>query len=80
VPGVRLDGAALSRALVAPMALVFVVFGLTGLAMPVLPLHVHHGLGFSTFVVGVVTGASSRHRWSRGSGPATSATARAPTA
>ena len=47
----------LSRALLAPMALVFVVFGLTGLAMPVLPLHVHHTLGFNTFVVGCVTGS-----------------------
>ena len=53
----RLEGAALSRALLAPMALVFVVFGLTGLAMPVLPLHVHHTLGFSTFVVGWIAGS-----------------------
>ena len=53
---IRLEGTALSRALLAPMALVFVVFGLTGLAMPVLPLHVHHTLGFGSFVVGWITG------------------------
>ena len=53
----RLEGAALSRALVAPMAIVFVLFGLTGLAMPVLPLHVHHALGFSTTVVGWIAGS-----------------------
>jgi MFS family permease len=28
-----------------------------GLALPVLPLHVHQGLGLSTFVVGLVTGS-----------------------
>ena len=53
----RLEGAALSRALVAPMVVVFVLFGLTGLAMPVLPLHVHHALGFSTTVVGWTAGS-----------------------
>ncbi|WP_128002639.1 arabinose transporter [Piscinibacter defluvii] len=53
----QLEGAALSRALAAPMALVFVVFSLTGLAMPVLPLHVHRTLGFSTFVVGWIAGS-----------------------
>ena len=47
----------LQRALLVPMALVFMVFGLTGLAMPVLPLHVHHTLGMSTFVVGLVAGS-----------------------
>jgi len=53
----RLEGAALSRSLRAPMALVFVVFGLTGLAMPVLPLHVRYTLGFSSFVVGWIAGS-----------------------
>lgn len=38
------------------VAAVLVVFLITGLAIPVLPLHVHHGLGFGTFVVGLVTG------------------------
>jgi MFS family permease len=36
---------------------VFVSFLVIGLAMPVLPLHVHQGLGFSPFVVGLVAGS-----------------------
>jgi MFS family permease len=39
------------------MAIVLTAFLIIGLAMPVLPLHVHHDLGLSTFVVGVVAGA-----------------------
>jgi MFS family permease len=39
------------------MAAVFVAFLVTGLAMPVLPLHVHAGLGLDTFIVGLVAGA-----------------------
>jgi MFS family permease len=38
------------------MAAVFVAYLVIGLAMPVLPLHVHQGLGFGTFVVGLVSG------------------------
>ena len=34
-----------------------VAFLVIGLALPVLPLHVHQGLGLSTFVVGLVTGS-----------------------
>jgi MFS family permease len=44
-------------ALVPIMAAVFAAFLVTGLAMPVLPLHVHEGLGLGTFVVGLVAGA-----------------------
>jgi MFS family permease len=47
----------LRRALLAPMTLVFMVFGITGFAMPVLPLHVHHTLGMSSFMVGIVAGS-----------------------
>src|SRR4051794_21717678 len=50
-PGVR------ARALVTLlpiMGVVFVGFLVIGVAMPVLPLHVHDGLGLSTFVVGLV--------------------------
>jgi MFS family permease len=36
------------------MAMVFVAYLVSGLAMPVLPLHVHHDLGLGTFVVGLV--------------------------
>src|SRR5205809_2904345 len=39
------------------MGLVFIAFLVIGLAMPVLPLHVHQGLGFGTFVVGLVAGS-----------------------
>jgi MFS family permease len=39
------------------MAVVLIAFLVIGLALPVLPLHVHHGLGLSTFVVGLVTGS-----------------------
>ena len=38
------------------MAAVFVAYLVIGLAMPVLPLHVHQGLGLGTFVVGLVSG------------------------
>src|SRR5436853_3338595 len=43
-------------ALLPIMAAVFVAFLIPGLAMPVLPLHVHDGLGLGTFVVGLVAG------------------------
>ncbi|QOZ73854.1 MFS transporter [Bradyrhizobium arachidis] len=39
------------------MAVVFLAFLVIGVAMPVLPLHVHDGLGFGTFVVGLVAGS-----------------------
>jgi MFS family permease len=39
------------------MATVLCGFLVTGLAMPVLPLHVHQSLGMGTFVVGLVAGA-----------------------
>ena len=39
------------------MGVVFIAFPIIGMAMPVLPLHVHHDLGLGTFVVGLVTGS-----------------------
>jgi MFS family permease len=39
------------------MAVVLIAFLVIGLALPVLPLHVHQGLGLSTFVVGLVAGS-----------------------
>src|SRR4051812_35437267 len=39
------------------MGVVFVAFLVIGLALPVLPLHVHQALGFGTFTVGLVTGS-----------------------
>lgn len=46
-----------SLAPLAPIAgVVFVAFFVIGLALPVLPLHVHDNLGMSAFVVGLVAG------------------------
>src|SRR5829696_7315350 len=39
------------------MAVVLVAFLIIGLALPVLPLHVHQGLGLGTFVVGLAAGS-----------------------
>src|SRR3954468_2199192 len=44
-------------ALLPIMGVVLITFLVIGLALPVLPLHVHQGLGLSTFVVGLVTGS-----------------------
>ncbi len=44
-------------ALMPIMAVVLIAFLIIGLALPVLPLHVHQGLGLSTFVVGLITGS-----------------------
>jgi MFS family permease len=58
----RAAGAAVAEsrsatALLPIMGVVLVAFLVIGLALPVLPLHVHQDLGFSTFVVGLVTGS-----------------------
>jgi MFS family permease len=45
------------KALLPIMAVVLIAFLIIGFALPVLPLHVHHSLGLSTFVVGIVTGS-----------------------
>jgi MFS family permease len=39
------------------MGAVFIAFLVIGMALPVLPLHVHHVLGLGTFVVGLVAGS-----------------------
>ncbi len=39
------------------MATVFIAFLVIGMALPVLPLHVHQGLGLGTFLVGLVAGS-----------------------
>ena len=44
-------------ALLPIMAVVLIAFLVVGLALPVLPLHVHRTLGFGTFVVGLVGGS-----------------------
>jgi MFS family permease len=48
---------AVTSALLPIMAVVFIAFLIIGMALPVLPLHVHQRLGLSTFVVGLVTGS-----------------------
>ena len=47
----------IAAALLPIMGVVFVAFLVIGIAMPVLPLHVHSGLGLGTFVVGLVAGS-----------------------
>src|SRR5215475_9757413 len=47
----------LAATLLPIMGVVFVAFLVIGVAMPVLPLHVHDGLGLGTFVVGLVAGS-----------------------
>lgn len=39
------------------LATVFISFLTIGIALPILPLHVHRGLGFGTIIVGVVAGS-----------------------
>lgn len=54
-PGEAYEGAPLAA--IAPIAgVVFTAFFVIGLALPVLPLHVHDDLGMGAFVVGLVAG------------------------
>ena len=46
-----------STTLLPIMGAVFVAFLVIGMALPVLPLHVHQGLGLGTFLVGLVAGS-----------------------
>ncbi len=46
-----------TTALLPIMAVVLIAFLVIGIALPVLPLHVHQDLGLGTFVVGLVTGS-----------------------
>ncbi len=46
-----------TTALLPIMGTVFVAFLVIGVALPVLPLHVHDGLGLGTFAVGLVAGS-----------------------
>jgi MFS family permease len=47
----------LGRALLPVMAAVFIAFLVIGMALPVLPLYVHQGLGLGTFFVGLIAGS-----------------------
>ena len=55
-PGPRAGNPAV-LALLPIIAVAFLAYLVIGLAPPVLPLHVHEGLGLSTFVVGLVAGS-----------------------
>jgi MFS family permease len=46
-----------STTLLPIMGAVFFAFCVIGMALPVLPLHVHQGLGLGTFLVGLVAGS-----------------------
>jgi MFS family permease len=52
----RLAAGSVAGALLPLMAVVVVAYLVTGVAMPVLPVYVHQGLGLGTFVVGLVAG------------------------
>jgi MFS family permease len=54
---IETDRANLITALLPIMGAVLVAFLIIGLALPVLPLHVHQDLGLGTVVVGLVTGS-----------------------
>lgn len=56
-PSTNTTPASLIVALLPIMAAVAAVFLVTGFTMTVLPVYVHNGLGFGTFVVGLVAGA-----------------------
>ncbi|MFC5357982.1 arabinose transporter [Azospirillum himalayense] len=56
-PSRSTTGPGVAMALLPIMAVVLTAFLIIGLALPVLPLHVHQGLGLGTFVVGLVTGS-----------------------
>ena len=45
------------KLLVPIVGVVFVAFLVSGLALPVLPLHIRSDLGLGTFIVGLVAGA-----------------------
>src|SRR5690349_3989436 len=50
-------GTSVLSAMLPIMTAVFVAYLVIGIALPVIPLHVHQGLGLGTFVVGLVAGA-----------------------
>jgi MFS family permease len=52
-----LNSSSVSSALMPIMTVVFIGFLIVGMALPVLPLHVHQTLGLSTFIVGLVAGS-----------------------
>lgn len=57
VPPPSVSARPVTAALLPIMAVVLIAFLVVGLALPVLPLHVHRTLGFGTFIVGLVGGS-----------------------
>ena len=57
VPQVSSGTPSVAVSLMPVMAAVLVVFVITGAALPALPIYIHHDLGFSAAVVGLVAGA-----------------------
>ncbi|MGR5945387.1 arabinose transporter [Enterobacter sp. C4G1] len=53
----HISGTSVVATLIPVMTAVLVGFIIIGVALPVLPLHVKNGLGFGTFIVGLVAGA-----------------------
>src|SRR5437899_5923518 len=53
----REDTTSATATLLPILGVIFTGYLVIGIAMPVLPLHVHQGLGFGTFVVGLVAGS-----------------------
>ena len=56
-PSVLAGGTSVARTLLPLLVVVLVAFVVIGVAMPVLPLHVHDGLGFGPVIVGLVAGS-----------------------
>ncbi len=54
---VPMPGQRVAATLLPILVVAFILFLVTGVALPVLPLHVHRDLGLGTFVVGLVAGA-----------------------
>src|SRR3954469_2461214 len=53
----RIEAPSTAGPLATVMAVIFTGYFVIGIAMPVLPLHVHQGLGYGTFLVGIVAGS-----------------------
>jgi MFS family permease len=56
-PSAPAGGTSVARTLLPLLVVVLVAFVVIGVAMPVLPLHVHDGLGFGPVIVGLVAGS-----------------------
>src|SRR3954471_10562594 len=53
----RIPASSITAPFATVMTVIFTGYLVIGIAMPVLPLHVHQGLGYGTFLVGIVAGS-----------------------